>query len=383
MKTWVKVAAGGLLSLAIQCGRLVAAPNVSNTTNEGSVLVFPYIDVSEHKDTIIRLQNNYDDIAYVQCYWKNGSKFSNGFGFRLTSGQPISFTAKTGNGIAPPFPQTAGRLAVFPKFQVYDRGELKCWAVNDTYSQQVYWNHLVGSATVFDYAAQAAWEYSPWHFRALAKTGEPGKTLSEGAPVGKAGVIRLNGEEYDACPAYLLGHFSPTDPASQAEMVGVVADGSLKDGRTKLVVATCQQDFRQDKKLSYTKLRFDLWNEDEVRFGQPFHCMNSWAEVYLGSGPYGVDEGADLFDSETLATSVARFRVEGVESKACRPYLPKGARPVPAGLIGILIRSIDVPNDSDQAMPPVAATTIIPMHTVGTSKAASTDAILWDPGPRN
>ena len=103
----------------------------------------------------------------------------------------------------------AGNEAVFvPPFE--DKyGELKCWAVNVEGDAQINHNHLFGTATIYDYQAGTAWEYSSWNFiaRVRPRNGKPVR----GAKIGTPGEIRLTGQNdgksYDACPQYVLGTF--------------------------------------------------------------------------------------------------------------------------------------------------------------------------------
>jgi hypothetical protein len=82
----------------------------------------------------------------------------------------------------------------------YLKGLLACWAVDDGVNSRVKWNHLSGTATVYN-VALGAYEYNAYAF--FAPTG------LDLRPVGTAGVRNLNGIEYDACPLYQIGQFTP------------------------------------------------------------------------------------------------------------------------------------------------------------------------------
>ena len=131
----------------------------------------------------------------VKCYWMDEYQNIQDFVFRLTKNQIVWFRASDGMGMG-------GNEATFvPPFNG-SRGELKCWAVNAAGTRQISWNHLFGTATIYDYDDGEAWEYSSWNFAARA--------VDRGDPVGPGGELSLTGADggYDACPQYVLGKFN-------------------------------------------------------------------------------------------------------------------------------------------------------------------------------
>jgi hypothetical protein len=275
------------------------SPNVANTSQKGSVLVFPKINLNEGWNTLVRIHNDANSNVWVKCYWMNGEKYKVDFIFPLTPKQPFVIDARTGDGTlsVPGFP--AGIPGWYEPGDPF-AGELKCWVTDVVGSQQLNYNHLAGTATVF--SESGAYEYNSWNFRAL--TGGP---LSV---VGTGGQINLNGEQYDFCPQYLHTSFVP--------------DGVGPWGETDLSVASCNQDFRQDYDEEYTKLQFSIWNEHEVKFTGAYQCIDSWYETFLED----VEFNGQLFSSAHLKTPIARYEVEGVASTQC-----PGSES--AGLVGI------------------------------------------------
>jgi hypothetical protein len=93
MRTWMgafAIAIGVLL-----CGSpAFAAQNVGNTSQKGSLLIFPNIDVSTGWDTIIRISNDANSGVDVTCYYINERKGRRDFHFRMTRKQPIWFSVK-------------------------------------------------------------------------------------------------------------------------------------------------------------------------------------------------------------------------------------------------------------------------------------------------
>ena len=199
-------------------------------------------------------------------------------------------------------------------------GELKCWAVNPDGNRQISWNHLFGSATIYNYVLGEAWEYSSWNFAA--------RNVDRGKSVGVGGRLDLNGAPvgggpgYDACPQYVLGAF-------MADGAFMVDGGRFSDRHnvvfldtTDLTLVPCIEDLRQDRTPTYTKAQFDIWNEDEVKFTGAYICFKCWLETTLDPYPI-VSSGAgtwrnfDKFGIDNLHTTMGFFRVTGVASTVC------------------------------------------------------------------
>lgn len=308
-----------VLALAMVGASAHAAKNVANTSQKGSLLVFPKIDVSPGRTTIVRITNDFYRDVNVKCYWKNGTKYKRDLQFVVTKKQPFWIEARSGRGTVPvpAFPTSQGPFAPGDRYA----GELKCWAVDYGGANQISWNHLQGAATVLDYRYQTAYEYSSWNF--AARGGKKGRVH------GAAGSLVLGGAsgDYDACPQYLIGQFSPY----QSRM------DSIYFGETDLAVASCTQDLRQDMEMTYTTLKFSVWNEYEVKYTGAYHCMNSWHEMYLRDGQGGVQVGGNNFMYSHLQTPSARFKVAGVASNRCQQFTP---RTQSVGLVGITAADI-------------------------------------------
>jgi hypothetical protein len=300
------------------CGAVLAAATLStsafaldraNTGQKGSLLVFPKVDVSPGRDTLIRIENGYPGSVDVKCYWQNGTKQISDFQFRLTKTQPhVIIASET-------FPWQYGPLPA-PYYGPTDRGELKCWAVSSNGQAEISWNHLSGSATILDFEVGTAHEYTAWAFRCLAAAGNP-KAECGTTP----GTLSLDGAEYDFCPLKLTTGFSPTG-----------AFGGLF-GASQLHIATCNQDFRQDRDLWFTKLDFKVWREDEQLFTGAYSCIDSWHETTLD----GVQNNPQNFSQSILGDN-ARLVVKGVASSVCPvPFYGVNAN---AGVVGVIATSI-------------------------------------------
>ncbi|MGE3840175.1 MAG: hypothetical protein AB7I50_01175 [Vicinamibacterales bacterium] len=350
-----------------------AAPNVANTTQKGSLLIFPDIRVDGDWNTLIRIANDANSDVSVKCYWMDGNKNRVDFQFPLTANQPFWFEARTGagtlqvnrfptgfaNGFDNPFLVGPGVLGVTEDTDnngAYQRGTLACWVVryvaadvngggndvdpcgcnpppdpnqNDIGETQVKYNHLSGTATVFS-PTFGSYEYNAYAF--FVPSGADLDPIANSTP----GVLRLNGLQYDQCPEYLIGQFTPNGAPGAAGPIRVQAQ--------RLAVTACQLDLRQDWVLRLTKLKFDVWNEDEVRFTGAYDCADSWHETEFTdglsvapntttlTGIAGIDAAAQNFQFSTLQTFSARYRVRGIASDRCAD---PDTRIIPVGLLGV------------------------------------------------
>jgi hypothetical protein len=187
-----------------------AAQNVANTSQKGSLLIFPKImvqgiltdtpslkapgtklgQVPGFVDTYITIGNDYFTDVWVKCYWVDQDQNIEDFMFRLTPNQPIYFDAAYGAGdwgvTVPPF---------------YGLGELKCWAVNAAGDQQISFNHLYGNAILV--TEETGVMYNAWSFTA--------RGVALGATVGAGGNLALTGAPggYDAVPSIWSQTSSP------------------------------------------------------------------------------------------------------------------------------------------------------------------------------
>jgi hypothetical protein len=324
-------------------GLVSAAQNVGNTSQKGSLLIFPKIDVSGYRDTIVMISNDYTSEVDVQCYWMDNYQNWEDFGFLMSKKQPVWFSAKTGIGnvSVPPF-------ASFAEDGV---GELKCWAVDKDYLNQISFNHLFGTAKVINFEGARdrgleldskswsdgwAYEYSSWNFTArsiqYALMGTPGHLILSGEDTGTA---------YDGCPKYLLFNVAAVGAEWGYENEWGDSEGKYRfeNKTTDLTFALCQQDLRQDRTPNVTKLKFTAWNGDEVKYTGAYACAKCWYEScldYLEGGAFqNKANGSEKFLVESLHTDFALLRVQAVASTVCDfPTYPKS---VAMGLVGLSV----------------------------------------------
>ena len=349
------------LAAALFSSPAFAAQNVANTSQKGSLLIWPEItvDVENASDTVVEISNDQNATVQVECNYINQRKGRVDFDFSLSAKQTLSWDVLTGKSdvsfSAPLFP-TSG---TFPGNA--SEGELVCFAVDAGVANQISWNHLTGTATVIDTddadALQAlqAFRYNAWAFAARC-TLCPGGLATDGTIQGTAGDLVLNGNgdgTYDECPAYNIVNFSPNGAAV----------GPLNTIDNDLAVISCNQDLRQDFVLNLTKLQFTVWNEFENSFTGSYQCVDSVNFVPLSASDNSALLNPSNFAFSTLRTANARYQVAGVASTQC-----PGSRP--AALLGVANSSVGI-NTSTGEDQELGST------TQGAGGAAG--FVLWDP----
>lgn len=338
-----------------------AAQNVANTSQKGSLLIFPLvtIDPEDVHTTIIDISNDQVTGVQVECFYVNDRKDRDNFDFFISGKGSVSWDVLTHTGnIAPAVFPTGGTFPGNPNV-----GELVCFAVDAAVANQVRFNHLTGTATVVSFAdtdanqAKQAFKYNAWAFTARSILTPP---PPDGTPVGTAGTLVLSGGgdgTYDGCPGYLIANFSP----SGATLGGVTYDDN------DLSVSSCNQDLRQDFSLNLTKLKFTVWNELENSFTGSFFCANSVNTLGLDPMDPPVPVHPENFLFSTLHTANARFQVQGIASLQCPGSLS-------VGLVGLLTTSLGI--GGTPGLEAEDAEIGNTLHGAGLAKGF----VMWDPG---
>jgi hypothetical protein len=378
-----------LVGAALCATPAFAAQNVGNTSQKGSLLMFSQIDASYHAETIIRISNDSFTGVWVKCYYMNEAKGRRDFRFRLTPNQPVWWSVRTGDGApgfnVPDFPDNVAWTPPpgYPTGKTY-RGELVCWAIdiNDEQGEfQIAFNQLSGNATIYDYddswIRPTAFTYNSWNFTA--------RGVKKGDPVGTAGNIQLTGlhGDYDACPKYLLAHFTPVDAKFGTEKhygYGYYEGKKIEIDENNLSVMSCNQDLRQDFTPHLTKLQMTVWNENEIQFTGAYECSNGYHFFTLDEdrdyAKYGWDKddntdvAGDNFTYDVLKSHAAYFRVQGVQSTQCFASEK-------SGLVGVLSTETEV--DSYKGWDGEFKDHENVIGTTLNSAGATPGYILWDP----
>jgi hypothetical protein len=339
--------ATAVVTLALCSGTALAAQNVANTSQKGSLLIWPLINAQAGAETFIEISNDSSRGVHIECYYVNERKGRVDFDFFLTGRQTASWAVRqlTGDQVQPPLFPPGGTFnpgAPYPPMNPA-RGELVCFATDAGVTTQIAWNHLTGTATVTD--ESGTFRYNAWSFVARGADGLPERDRVE---QGEPGILRLTGNgagTYDACPVYNIANFMPN---------GAVLDGLVTHANV-LTVVSCNQDLRQNFKLHLTKLTFTVWNSFESSFTGAHICVDSVNSVHLGIGNPFLENGGN-FEFGVLKTPNARFQVKGKASVLC-PLSEDTA------LLGVLA--------SETNRGEVGSTT----HTAG----AAPGFVKWDP----
>ena len=141
---------GVLLAAALFSSPAFGAQNVANTSQKGSLLIFPLIDVRtvDAATTIVDISNDANASVHLECSYINDKKGRVDFDFTLSPKGSASWDVLTHSGdlFPPPFPTNG----TFPQGST-EVGELICFAVDGPSAHQIRFNHLTGTATVVNF----------------------------------------------------------------------------------------------------------------------------------------------------------------------------------------------------------------------------------------
>lgn len=347
-----------------------AAQNVANTSQKGSLLVWPLITVDPNgpsSDTQVEISNDSALGTHVECEYVNEGKGRVNFDFFLSGKGTASWDVRTlASDHAHPaaWPTNFGSPA-FPGNLF--RGSLTCFATDAGRKFQIAHNHLTGTATVLALADQTAaqprqaFRYNAWAFVARDAAGLPAAdnpTVSHGT----AGRLDLTGDgqgSYDACPAYNIANFMPNGARL----------GNVKQLSNTLSVVSCNIDLREKYVILPTKLDFTVWNAAEHSFTGAYACKDGISTVPLAptvAGPTNLVNGSN-FDRTVLRTRNARFQVRGISAS---PPCTFGT--VASGLLGVLQGAIAIAPG-----PFTASHALVGNTTQGAG--VQPGFVLWDP----
>jgi hypothetical protein len=349
------------LTLVLLASPAFAAQNVGNTSQKGSLLIFPYIsarpDTGEglYNDgiyTLVHISNAGPSNANLQCMWMNEKKVVRNFTLTITKKGSVLIDAKTGVaeggqlGSGSPFQVNAFPVGVFGNFDGFEfegqegngtpqsfEGELICFAVDGGGDTQVAYNHLKGEATIVrggDDDQVAAFSYTAWAFTARAPF------------VGTPGVLNLSGLAggYDACPNHLIVNLHPK--GSELEDRSAVGnDIEVEFGTTKLGISACTQDIRDvgtRSEYNVTLLSLLVWDAYEHKNSGAFECADSTWLFKLSDRD--VDVGGDFFKYDHLGTKTALVKVVPTADATCETEPNYTA--IAPGIVGVAATEVEL-----------------------------------------
>ncbi len=312
-----------VVCLLVNTSSSLVQGRVGNPGQKGSLLIYPNVEIRWDaegnliQDTFITLTNDSYNSVVVRLYFANGDpplpadppeRFHPGYnwidnGIVLTGNQPVYWKASTGSGIASQFtfldPGTPpGRPAIDGSTDRVLRGYLLAVAAESYDGAEICWNHLFGGATIVNYQEGSAWQYKAYAFQVDSTTTPHGTVL------GTPGELRLDGVEYEACPAELQFDFV----ASGSTAMSGDYRAAVNDTDLTLLLATV--DFRTPTTGPLaTKAEFDIWNMNTLSFSDAGHCVTQWDQRFLSS--YDIP---NYFLLPNLQTEVGTSRIDGIQS---------------------------------------------------------------------
>jgi hypothetical protein len=221
------------------CAGFAQAQQVNNLNEQGSLLVFPLIDNTQGKSTIIEVTNRGNLGVWLQGFMivrKPGDKecdfVKKDFYLHLTAQEPLYW-----NTSGPYNRRDAdGVLSQVQSFAGYE-GFCFVWAIDSNLTKdEIEWNFLKGDGLLIDGAR--AMQYNAIPHQGLDVVGNR--------------VLNLNGREYTAAPSQIM---------VEGFAVGVVDGGYL-------AIASLCIDFVESIQPEMD-INIDVWNQEEV--GQSRH----------------------------------------------------------------------------------------------------------------
>jgi hypothetical protein len=309
--------------------------NRTSTNEKGSLLVYPKVELRFStdgclkQDTIITINNDYQAAVNVQMYFVSEMCTHVDNLISLTRNEPAYWSVNSGlpKGVSPftvlgapcPDPEGSGDLIL--------RGYILAWAVNAD-DIQIKWNHLYGRAMFVNYQYGTAAEYNAYAFQALDNNIANGDIVAEDpANPAQWGVLKLDGTaNYDSAFEYLMFDFFASGAAPFCGSTGpIVNDTDL----TLLILSNDLSDTSTGPLT--TRVKFDIWNQNEVAFSGMKFCMTKWDETLLSCR-------GGHFLRQNLQTDLGRARLIGQHDAACDLAGPHPVVSCDAALLGVVAR---------------------------------------------
>ena len=364
-----------LVGLFVALAAPALAQDRVSATEKGSLVVFNKVEIRWDaagnliQDTFLDLTNDYPGSVAVQMYFVNGDPGLDAVydingdlverahpgcnwvdnQIALTANEPCYWSALTGlpKGVSPftvldpsDDPQMQGRPAQDGSLDRVLRGFVLAWAVNAN-GEEIRWNHLKGDAMIIHFNEAAAWEYNAWTFQSNA--------VAHGAPLlPPYGQLDLDGIEYERVFDMLLMDFYAVGGEAFAYDPAIPGVPTITPD-VDLTLLPMIIDLRQDGQGPVTtKAKFDIWNQNEVKFSGTERCINCWDQALLSM--YDVP---NHFLRQHLQTNKGKARIDGMASIVCDEYDGMGSPVViseDAPLLAVRAMILDFDGGADMAM---------------------------------
>lgn len=322
-----------------QCSATVTIPPLDrgNVTEKGSLLVYPDVelrwDASGNliQETFISLTNDYDEDVAVKAYFVSETCTNRDTSFELTHHEPCYWAVSTGSPKGVPAWSVLGQPYVDPEGsgELISRGYIVLWATTAT-GEEIRFNHLMGEATIVNYAHGTTWEYPAWAFRTdCVGHGEQPLDCTAFDADGACceaevipGNIDFDGFHHDALGARLVFNFNAAGSQAWSR------PGFDVEHDTDLTLLVMNQDLRVESEgPTATEISFVVWNADEVGLTGMTHCILKWNQVLLRNlGGH--------FLRNVMQTDNGYARLDGVAGPNC----PESTQ---AAVLGVVNRVLD------------------------------------------
>jgi hypothetical protein len=371
------------LTLVLLASSAFAAQNVGNTSQKGSLLIFPGIVAAGPFNTVVVIANAGPTNHKVHCLWMNEYKVAVNFDLWLTAKGSALIDARdgkaAGGGAAgqgfyevTPFPAyNTANGNIFNGFSDGDEGsgypssyegELVCFAV-DNQARPIAYNHLKGEATIIQ-EDEFAFEYRAWAFQALGVT--------EGGLVGAdPSTLLLTGATgYDACPSQLI-----LDLNVPGSRVGYRRDPLIKYGETYVALSSCTQDIREGINHGpalVSAVTMNAWDANEGSHSGAYECIDStW--IFRLKDIYS--DPSDTFDWGGIGTKTAIVKMVPTVADVCEQNGYVVVDPAP-GIIGVKATEVCL-DDEKSAGSEVEGSVVSVIGTNLTGQGLKTGSIVW------
>jgi hypothetical protein len=320
---------GGIASVMMGLALLAAGTAQAQTDEDrftterpGSILIFPKVVWQENRNTVIQITNTSNMLAQAHCFYINGADFNGvplwqitDFSINLTRQQPTHWSVCDGRPVNPNDNLATGEPGLdpgnVPPVAPGFIGGLVCVQVNvDEGASDA--NALKGEATIGDRddldVLVAVSKYNAVAIRGIDDDGD--------------NVLRLDNDEYAACPAGAHLNFIPEGLPD--DIINQLGNGPSAVSTT-LALLPCNMDFEN---LVPGTTQLSLQFRDEMEGGVSFTPVdvNCWRAFNLGEAagslpqtPFGYAR-LDVTDGTTVGfvgvANVRRVGANGAVSTA-------------------------------------------------------------------
>jgi len=228
------------MTLMAGCCCFADVTGVTDTSKEGSLLIWPLIQTNDGNETYIVITNSeaggnetrqeFDSLVSIKCYWEvRAVPYEESYGdlcktrdamFMLSINNTYMFRASDGMSLDGEDGRVTG-------IGYEKKGMLKCWAATPDDANQISWNHLSGYAIIVKpteppgpppLPLDSAWKYSAWRFAANVVEDVNGTTFVDGPWLGRTQGANFKSSRIDLKGANKVVDASGTCPTGTVKI---------------------------------------------------------------------------------------------------------------------------------------------------------------------